>query len=77
MDDAAAGGHQVHGARRDLESVALAVAVHDATVEQIGDGGKADMGMRTHVHALAGDELHRSHLIEKDEGPDHLAPAVR
>jgi len=41
----------------------LAVAVHDRAVEQIGDGGKPDMRMRAHVHALAGDELHRpAHL---------------
>ena len=26
---------------------------------------------------LAGDELHRPHLVEEDERPDHLALAVR
>ena len=56
MGDAAAGGHQVHGAGLDFLDIALAVAVHDGAVEQIGDGGKADMRMRPHVHALAGDE---------------------
>ena len=77
MRDAAAGGHQVHRAGLDLLDVALAVAVHDAAVEQIGDGGKPDMRMRAHVHALAGDELHRPEMIEEDEGPDHLPLAMR
>ena len=53
MGDAAARRHQVHGAGLDFRDIALAVAVHDAAVEQIGDGGKADMRMRPHVHALA------------------------
>ena len=77
MGDAAAGGHQVHGAGRISSDVALAVAMHDAAVEQIGDGGEPDMRMRAHVHALAGDELHRPELVEEDEGADHLALAVR
>ena len=77
MRDAAAGGHQVHGAGLDLLDVALAVAVHDRAVEQIGDGGKPDMRMRPHVHALARHELHRAEMIEEDEGPDHLPLAMR
>ena len=77
MGDAAAGGHQVHRAGLDLLDVALAVAVHDAAVEQIADGGKPDMRMRAHVHALAGHELHRAEMIEEDERPDHLPLAVR
>jgi hypothetical protein len=51
--------------------------MHDGPVEQIGDGGKADMRMRPHVHALAGDELHRAEMVEEDEGPDHLPLAMR
>ena len=77
MGDAAARGHQVHRAGLDFLDVALAVAVHDAAVEQIGDGGKPDMRMRPHVHALAGHELHRPEMIEEDEGADHLPLAVR
>ena len=50
MRNAAAGGHQIHGAGLDLLNVALAVAVHDRAVEQIGDGGKPDMRMRADVH---------------------------
>ena len=77
MGDAAARGHQVHGAGRDLQRVAFAVAVHDAAVEQVGDGGEPDVRMRAHVHAAAGHELHRAHLVEEDERADHLALGVR
>ena len=76
MSDAASCGHQVHGAGLDFLDVALAVAVHDAAVEQIGHGGKPDMRMRPHVHALAGHELHRAEMIEEDEGADHLPLAM-
>src|SRR4029079_16815861 len=41
------------------------------------DGGKADMRMRPHVHALAGHVLHRAEMVEEDEGPDHLPLAMR
>ncbi len=77
MGDAAAGGHQVHGAGLDFLNVALAVAVQDAAVEQIGDGGQANMRMRADVHALAGEELHRAEMVEEDEGADHLPLAMR
>ena len=45
MGDAAPGGHEVHGAGGDFQRIALAVAVHHPAVEQIGDGGEANMGM--------------------------------
>ena len=77
MRDAAAGGHQVHRAGLDFPDIALAVAVHDAAVEQIGDGGEPDMRMRANVHALAGHELHRPEMVEEDEGADHLPLAMR
>ena len=41
-------------------------------LEQVGDGGQADVGMRAHVDAAADQELGRTHLVEEDEGPDHL-----
>ena len=77
MGDAAPGGHQVHGAGLDLPDIALAVAVHDAAVEQIGDGGEPNVRMRAHIHALAGHELYRPEMIEEDEGADHLPLAMR
>src|SRR6202042_902178 len=42
-----------------------------------GHGGKPDMRMRPHVHALAGDHLHRAEMVEENKRPDHLALAVR
>src|SRR6266536_5754712 len=77
MRDAAPGGHQIHGAGRDLKRGACTVAVHDATVEQICDGRKPDVRVRANVEAMSSHELHRPHLVEEDERTDHLAPAVR
>jgi len=50
---------------------AQTVAVHDLAVEQIGDGGEADMGVRAYVHLArdAGRQFHRPEMIEEDEGP--------
>ena len=76
MDDAAAGRHQVQLAGADRQRRAEAVAVHDLAVEQVGDGGKPDVRVRAHVDAGADQELGRSHLVEEDEGADHL-PAHR
>ena len=77
MRNTASRRHQVHGAGRDLERVAFAVAMHDAALEQIGDGCEPDVRMRTHIHSPSRDQLDRSHLIEEDKGTDHLAFAVR
>ena len=46
--------------------------MHDLAVEQVGDGRQADMGMGPHVHAGSEQELGRPHLVEEDEGADHL-----
>jgi hypothetical protein len=72
MHDALAGGHQVDFARPDRQRRSEAVAVEDLAVEQVGDGGEADMRMRAHVDALSKLELGGSHLVEEDEGADHL-----
>jgi len=50
--------------------------MHDLAGEQIGDGRQADMRMRPHVETKAGAELGRTHVIEKNERPDH-APLRR
>jgi hypothetical protein len=73
MRDAAARRHPVHVAGHDRHRAAEAVAMHDLAFEEIGDGGKPDVRVRAHVNALARAELRRSHVIEKDEGPDHAA----
>ena len=72
MDDAAPGGHPVELAGPDRQLRAERVPVHDLAVEQIGDGRQADMGMRPHIHAGPEQELGRPHLVEEDEGADHL-----
>ena len=43
---------------------------NDVYIEQIGDGGQADMGMGAHIDALAGREFHRAEIVEEDERPD-------
>jgi hypothetical protein len=45
----------------------------ELATEEVGDGRKANMRMRTYVDAPAREELCRSHLVEEDEWPDHLA----
>ena len=72
MDDAAPGRHQVDLAGLDGERRAQAVAMEHLALEQIGDGGEPDVRVRAHVDALADQELGRPHLVEEDEGPDHL-----
>ena len=71
MHDAAAGGHPVDLAGPDRHRGAEAVAVHDLAVEQVGDGGKADVRMRPHVESAAGAEFGRAEMIEEHERPDH------
>src|SRR5262249_56024546 len=66
MNDAATRGHPIDLAWPDRRGGAKTVAMHDLAVEQEGDGGEADMGMRPHVDALAGAKLRRSEVIEKD-----------
>ena len=73
MDDAAAGGHQVHVTGRDHHLGAERIAMPDLAVEQVGDGGEADMRMRAHVERMPGPQDRRPHAIEEDEGPDQPA----
>jgi hypothetical protein len=64
--------HPVHGAGFDPLVGAKAVAVMEAALHQVGHGAKADVGVRADVDALAGQEFRRAHLVEEDEGADHL-----
>src|SRR5258708_38186999 len=75
MHDSASGGHPVDLAGPDRLDVPKAVAVLDLALEQVGDGGEADVRMWPHIDAGAGLEGDRSHLIEEDEGADHAALA--
>ena len=47
--------------------------MHDLAIEQVGDGGEPDVRMRAHVDAGADEKLGGAHLVEEDEGADHLA----
>ena len=73
VDDAASRAHPVYRARLDGDVGAQRVPVVDLPLEQVGQRGKVDMRVRTHVNALIGQELGRAHLVEEDEGADHLA----
>jgi hypothetical protein len=46
--------------------------MQDLPVEEIGHRRQADVRMRSHVHAAARREPHRSHVVDEDERPDHL-----
>src|SRR4026209_2966629 len=72
MCDATPRGHEIHRAWRDLEHVSFTVAMHDASVEQIGNRRKANMGMGPDVQAMSRKKLRWPHLIEKDEWTNHL-----
>jgi hypothetical protein len=77
MGDAAAGRHPVDLARADGEVGTDAVLVGDLALEQVGQGGQADVRVRAHVDIArkAGLELHRPHVVEEGEGAHH-PPAV-
>ncbi|HEX6013795.1 MAG TPA: hypothetical protein VFY87_18760 [Geminicoccaceae bacterium] len=44
----------------------------DRAFEQVGHGREADVRVRSHVQALAGEQLHRPELVEEDERAHHL-----
>jgi hypothetical protein len=49
--------------------------MHDLSVEQVGDRGKTDVGVRPYVHGArnALRETYRPDVIEEDEWSDHAA----
>src|SRR5262245_15707904 len=71
MHDAAASGHPIHFAGSDRNGRTQAVAMHDFAVEQIGNGGKPDVGVRPDVEAIPGAEFGRAEVIEENERADH------
>jgi hypothetical protein len=77
MDDALAGRHPVDRAGLDPLHRAERVAVLDRAVEEVGEGGEADVRMGPHVVAGARIERHRAEVVEEDEGPDAPPVAVR
>jgi hypothetical protein len=77
MGDAVTRRHQVDRAGLDPLVGAEAVAMVELALEEIGHRRQADVGMRTNVDPLPGEKLRRSHLVEEDERPEHLARARR
>ena len=73
MDDSAPCGHEIHCPRADGLHDAQAVAVNDFPVEQVGNGGDADMRVRTHGYARSRREFGGPHVIEKHERTHHSA----
>src|SRR5580658_4797414 len=65
MDDPAAGNHPVDLTGPNRLYGAEAVSMHDLAVEQVGNGGQADVRMRSYIEPGARPELRRTHLIEK------------
>jgi hypothetical protein len=45
----------------------------DCPIEEIGHCGKSDMWMGPHIDTLSGHQFSWTHLVEKNERPDHLA----
>ncbi len=79
MGDAASRSHPVDLSRPDHRLCGEAIAVGDLAVEQIADGGKADVWMRPDVDAAreAWLEGRRSEVVEEDERPDHATGGGR
>ena len=73
MRNSTAGRHEIHCPGRNLERIPLTVAMHNSSVKQIGNRRETDVGVGPHVEAMSRKELGWSHLIEEDEGSNHLA----
>jgi hypothetical protein len=77
MSDATARRHPVHITWANWLSRAEAVTMVDIALEEVGNRGKANMRMRSHIQSVPRQELAWAHLIEENEGPDHLPLARR
>ena len=71
MYDPGARRHPVQFAGTDRLLVAEVIAVHELAVEQERHRRQPDVRVRANVDAVTRLELRRTHVIEKDEGPDH------
>ena len=68
--DAAAGGHHVDAVGTQDRGVAKAVVVYDLALVQPGDGLKADVRVRCHIHRLPLGEGQRAEAVEETPRPD-------
>jgi hypothetical protein len=51
--------------------------MHNSSIEEIGDRRKPDVRVGAYVEPMSRKKLRRPHLIEEDEGANHLAPVAR
>ena len=72
VHDAGARGHPLHVARIDHTVVAGGVAVLGLTFEHVRHGLEATVGMVGRANGLAGRDVDGTHLVEKEEGVDHV-----
>ena len=72
MHNALARRHPVQFSGLDGLVIAQIVLVLDHAIIDPGDGGKANMRMRPHVHALPRLHQHRAKLVKENEWPHHL-----
>src|SRR5262245_22659404 len=77
MRNATPGRHEIHCPRRNLNRIALTVAMHNSSVKQIGNRGETDVRVRPHIKTMARKKLGWPHLIEENKGTDHLPLVTR
>jgi hypothetical protein len=65
--------HQVNGTRPDGLDKAQAIPVHHLASEQVSDRCEADVRVRPYVDTLSGWKFSGTHVIKKNEWPDHAA----
>src|SRR5215472_8464205 len=72
MHDATSRRHPIHSAGPDGHHGTKAVPVDHFAVEQVCDGSEVDVRVWAHINTLSDTELGRPHLVEENEGADHL-----
>ena len=73
MHNTFAGHHPVNSSGAYYDVGAYRILVSNGAFKQVCDGCKANMGMRSNIHAIAGLVIDRTEMIEKDERSHHAA----
>ena len=73
VHDAASSRHDVDFTGADRLHIALAVAVQDLAIDEVGQGCKPDMRVWTRVETFTRLKSDRAEAVEKDERSDHAA----
>ncbi len=77
MNDATAGGHEVDGTGVNLDVCADGIAVKDSALDEVSEGGEANVRMREDVEILVLGECDWAHVIDINEGANHPFLAKR